>query len=146
MALGKITMAAAAGESIPLGWAVDADGQPTTDAQAALNGSLLSAGGYKGYGLGLMAELLAGALTGSRLSVEVPPLKAAEGLPHDLGQFYILIDPSAYDEGFLPRLEKLADVIESQPDARLPGRSRCVPETVEVDADLWGKIKGLSVR
>ena len=73
IAMGKITMAAAAGEPIPLGWAVDANGEPTTDAKAALEGSMLSAGGYKGYGFGLMAELLAGALTGSRLSVEVPP-------------------------------------------------------------------------
>ena len=79
IAMGKITMAAAAGEPIPLGWAVDANGEPTTDAKAALEGSMLSAGGYKGYGFGLMAELLAGALTGSRLSVEVPPLKAPEG-------------------------------------------------------------------
>ncbi|HJM36133.1 MAG TPA: Ldh family oxidoreductase, partial [Acidimicrobiales bacterium] len=47
IAMGKITMAAAAGESIPLGWAVDASGEPTTDPKAALQGSMLSAGGYK---------------------------------------------------------------------------------------------------
>ena len=105
--MGKITMAAAAGESIPLGWAVDADGDPTTDPKAALEGSMLSAGGYKGYGFGLMAELLAGALTGSRLSLEVPPLKAPEGPPHDLGQFYIVIDPGAYDKNFLLRHHRL---------------------------------------
>ena len=75
IALGKITMAAAANEPIPLGWAVDKEGNPTTNAKDALEGSLLSAGGYKGYGFGLLAEILAGALTGSRLSVEVPSLK-----------------------------------------------------------------------
>jgi (2R)-3-sulfolactate dehydrogenase (NADP+) len=143
IAMGKITMAAAAGESIPLGWAVDANGEPTTDPKAALQGSILSAGGYKGYGFGLMAELLAGALTGSRLSVEVPPLKAPEGPPHDLGQFYIVIDPGAYDKNFLQRLEQLAEVIESQPGARLPGRGRLIMDQVEVDPDLWSLIKDL---
>ncbi len=47
VALGKITMAKAAGEKIPLGWAVDAEGQPTTDPEAALKGALVSAGGDK---------------------------------------------------------------------------------------------------
>ena len=143
IALGKITMAAAAGEPIPIGWAVDKDGNPTTNAKAALEGSLLSAGGYKGYGLGLMAELLAGALTGSRLSVEVPPLKTPEGEPHDIGQFYIMIDVEAYDENFLQRLEKLAHAIESQPGARLPGANIYIPEKVEVDTELWSIIEAL---
>ena len=144
IALGKITMAAAASEPIPLGWAVDKDGNPTTNAKDALEGSLLSAGGYKGYGLGLMAELLAGALTGSRLSIEVPPLKTPEGEPHDLGQFYVVIDVEAYDDRFLQRLEKLADVIESQPGARLPGANIPIPDEVDVDDVLWSTIKHLS--
>ena len=144
IAMGKITMAAAAGESIPLGWAVDANGDPTTDPKAALQGSMLSAGGYKGYGFGLMAELLAGALTGSRLSVEVPPLKAPAGPPHDLGQFYFVIDPGAYDKNFLQRLEQLAEIIENQPGARLPGGNRETPSEVEVDPKLWSLIKDLS--
>ena len=84
VALGKITMANAAGESIPLGWAVDADGEPTTDPKAALEGSLVSAGGYKGFGLGLLVELLAAGLTGGNRSVDVPPLKAPEGPPLSL--------------------------------------------------------------
>ena len=144
IALGKITMAAAANEPIPLGWAVDKEGNPTINAKDALEGSLLSTGGYKGYGLGLMAELLAGALTGSRLSVEVPPLKTPEGEPHDLGQFYIVIDVEAYDDRFLQRVEKLADVIESQPGARLPGANIPTPDEVEVDDVLWSTIKHLS--
>ena len=93
IAIGKIRMAAAANESIPEGWAIDKDGNPTTDAEAALGGSLLSSGGYKGYGFGLMAEVLASALTGSVSSINAPPLKTADGEPHSLGQSYILIDP-----------------------------------------------------
>ncbi len=88
VALGKITMAKAAGQSIPEGWAVDAEGNPTTDPEAALKGSLVSMGGYKGWGFGLMAELLAAGMTGGVLSRDVKPLKAPEGPPHDLGQYY----------------------------------------------------------
>ena len=71
-------MAKAAGERIPEGWALDAEGNPTTDPDAALKGSLVSMGGYKGWGFGLMAEVLAAAMTGSVLSRDVKPLKAPE--------------------------------------------------------------------
>ncbi len=145
VALGKITMAAAAGEEIPLGWAVDSDGQPTTDPNEALAGSLSSAGGYKGFGLGLMVEMLAAGLTGGRLSVDVPPLKAPEGEPHDLGQFYIVIDPGAYSgDGFYERLAALASEVEQQPGARLPGRGRQPASEVEVPDELWNLMEKLA--
>ena len=145
VALGKITMAAAAGEQIPLGWAVDSNGEPTTDPNAALQGSLLSAGGYKGYGIGLMVEVLASALTGSNRSVEVPPLKATEGPPHDLGQFYIVIDPSAYaDQAFYDRLAALAQSIADQPGTRLPGQTTPAPTSVEIEDDVWQAVQNLS--
>ncbi len=145
VALGKITMAQAAGETIPLGWAVDADGEPTTDPTAALGGSLVSAGGYKGFGIGLMVELLASALTGGNRSVDVPPLKTPEGPPHDLGQFYIVIDPGAFsDQAFYDHLAALAASIADQPGTRLPGSKRDQPATITVDDDLWSKLSGLA--
>lgn len=145
VALGKITMAKAAGESIPLGWAVDADGQPTTDPEAALAGSLVSAGGYKGYGLGLMVEVLAAALTGSHLSTDVPPLKAPEGPAHDLGQFYLVIDPQAYSgNGFYERLTQLAASVDAQPGARLPGANRTTPTEVEIEDHVWDQLQALA--
>ena len=138
VALGKITMAAAAGESIPLGWAVDRNGEPTTNPDAALEGSLVSAGGYKGYGIGLMVEILASALTGSNRSVDVPPLKAPIGEPHNLGQFYIVIDPSAYaDQDFYAHLESLARSIADQPGARLPGQRSPEVDSADVEDDVW---------
>lgn len=106
VALGRITMAKAAGETIPDGWAVDAEGRPTTDPEAALAGSLTSAGGYKGWGFGLMAEILAACLGGGVLSKEVKPLKVPEGQPHDLGQFFVIIDPG--QGAFFDRLAQLA--------------------------------------
>lgn len=145
VALGKITMAKAAGESIPLGWAVDSNGNPTTDPAAALEGSLVSAGDYKGFGIGLMVELLASAMTGSRRSVDVPPLKTPEGPPHDLGQFYLVIDPGAYSgDGFYENLAGLAESIESQSGARLPGANRVAPAAVEVEDHVWQLVQELA--
>jgi len=145
VALGRITMAAAAGEKIPLGWAIDDDGKPTTDPHAALTGSMLSTGGYKGFGLGLMVEVLAAGLTGGRASVDVPPLKATEGPPHDLGQFYLLVDPDAFTGERLHRLtDQLHMIVDAQPEARLPGSNRQRRDPVDVPDDLWDRMIELS--
>lgn len=140
VALGKITMAKAAGESIPLGWAVDSDGQPTTDPEAALKGALVSAGGYKGWGFGLMAELLAAGMTGSVNSLDVAGLKLAEGKPHDLGQFYILMDPGTYHAGFAARFARVAEAVAAQEGARIPGADRHVMTHVDVPDALWSQV------
>lgn len=138
VALGKITMAAAAGETIPLGWAVDEDGQPTTDPHAALKGTLVSTGGYKGYGFGLMAEILAAAVTGSVNSLDVKGLKLPDGAPHNLGQFYFLLDPvSVSGNLFWERLARLSDAVGEQENARLPGANRQLPNEVSIDSTLW---------
>jgi (2R)-3-sulfolactate dehydrogenase (NADP+) len=145
VALGKITMANAAGESIPVGWAVDADGNDTTDPAEALRGSLISTGGYKGYGLGLMVELLASALTGSLPSTEIPPLKAPEGPHHDIGQFYIVIDPQAYaGDGFWDKVEALGEAVTAQEGARLPGANRGEPTEVELAPEVWDLANSLA--
>ncbi|WP_299588437.1 Ldh family oxidoreductase [uncultured Tateyamaria sp.] len=138
VALGKITMAKAAGTSIPEGWALDVDGNPTTDPEAALAGSLVSMGGYKGWGFGIMAELLTAGLAGGVLSRDVKPLKAAEGPPHDLGQFYILIDPSTSDS-FGARLSALSEIVAQDDGARLPGQHRAVSDPVDVDDAAWAQ-------
>ena len=143
VALGKITMAKAAGETIPEGWAVDAEGEPTTDPEAALQGSLLSMGGYKGWGFGLMAELLAAGMTGGLLSKDVKPLKAPEGPPHDLGQYYILIDPSASPD-FAPRLAALSEAASADEGARMPGQNKQISDPVEVAKDTWELMQSLA--
>ncbi len=145
VALGKITMAASAKEDIPLGWAVDADGNPTTDPQAALKGSLVSTGGYKGYGFGLMAEVLAAAVTGSVNSLDVKGLKVPEGAPHDLGQFYFLIDPeSVSGDAFWDRLATLSDAVDAQEGARLPGANRNLPNGVDLGEEIWALSQSLA--
>lgn len=144
VALGKITMAKAAGESIPLGWAVDADGQPTTDPEAALKGALVSAGGYKGWGFGLMVELLAAGMTGSVNSLGVSGLKVPDGPPHGLGQFYILIDPTTHGDHFAERFARVAEAVAAQEGARIPGANRVEMTVVDVPDALWDLVSGLT--
>ncbi len=146
VALGKISMAKAAGLPIPMGWALDNEGQPTTDPARALTGSLVSAGGYKGWGFGLMAEVFAACLTGSVNSVDVKALKSPDGPPHGLGQFYILIDPATHTKGFADRFARLADAVESQDDARLPGTARRILDLVNVPDAVWSDVVRLSER
>ena len=143
VALGKITMAKAAGEKIPEGWAVDADGKPTTDPEAALGGSLVSMGGYKGWGFGLMAEILAAGMTGGVLSRDVKPLKAPEGAPHDLGQFYVLIDPGTSSD-FGTRLDALAEAASVDEGARMPGQGRKPSDPVDVPDAVWELMQRLA--
>lgn len=144
VALGKITMARAMGQKIPLGWALDANGEPTTEPEEALQGSLVSTGGYKGWGFGLMAEILAAGMTGSVLSRDVKPLKSPSGAPHDLGQYYILIDPTASGD-FQDRVQALTVAATMDEGARIPGQSRVQAETVEVVPQVWDRLQELAL-
>ena len=144
VALGKITMAKAAGTPIPLGWAVDANGAPTTDPEAALKGALVSAGGYKGWGFGLMVELLAAGMTGSVNSLDVKGLKLPDGAPHGLGQFYILMDPATYGDSFNDRFARVAEAVAAQDSARIPGANRTAMDVIDVPDALWTQILTLA--
>ncbi len=143
VALGKITMAKAAGERIPEGWAVDADGNPTTDPEAALKGSLVSMGGYKGWGFGLMAEMLAAGLTGGIVSRNVKPLKAPEGPPHDLGQYYLLMDPGASGD-FYARLKQIEEGVALDEGARMPGQGKQQQDPVNLEDAVWAQTRQLA--
>ena len=144
LAAGGEEMAKAAGETIPEGWAVDADGKPTTDPEAALKGSLVSMGGYKGWGFGLMAELLAAGMTGSRAGVDLGPLKAPEGDPHDIGDFYLIMDPDVSGGAFFDRLTQVSGAVQRDEGARMPGQARAVQDPVNVDPDAWALAQRLA--
>lgn len=97
VARGKVRLAAKNGEVIPLGWAIDSNGQATSDPNEALKGSLLPVGGYKGYGLSLFVDLFAGLLTDSACSGEVQPLSDLKA-PSRNGHLFILIDAASFLE------------------------------------------------
>ena len=114
------------GEAIPLGWALDKDGNPTTDPAAALaGGTMVPSGGYKGAGLALIVELLAAWLTDAHLSIEASSFADNLGGSPRTGQFFIAIHSEALagpQAG--ERLERLFAAIADQPGARLPGSRR----------------------
>jgi (2R)-3-sulfolactate dehydrogenase (NADP+) len=125
VARGRINVAAQAGESIPVGWAFDADGKPTTDARAAMAGTMAPMGDAKGAQLVLMVEILAGALSASCFGFESSSYFAAEGEPPRAGQLMLAIDPVPFSGGrFGDRLEVLLTAIEAQPGTRIPGQQR----------------------
>lgn len=125
VARGKIKLAADKGEVIPEGWAVDAAGNPTTDAKAAMSGSLLPMGDAKGAALVMMVEILAATLTGSNHGFEASSFFDDKGPPPHIGQFFIVIDPVGFSGGiFDERMESLAEAILSQDGTRMPGARR----------------------
>ena len=91
-----------------------------------------------------MAELLAAGMTGSVNSLDVAGLKLADGPPHDLGQFYILMDPGTYHDGFAARFARVADAVAAQEGARIPGADRQAMTEVDVPDTLWQSVLRLS--
>jgi LDH2 family malate/lactate/ureidoglycolate dehydrogenase len=100
VARGKIRLAQRTKETIPLGWALDETGSPTTDPNAALKGTLLPIGGPKGYGLALMVDVLCGLLSGSQCGPNVKTFHEPLG-PTGIGVFFMAIDI----ERFMPLRE-----------------------------------------
>jgi len=148
VAKSEIMMRAREGSSIPEGWALDVEGQSTTDAEIALKGSMAPSGGYKGFGTGLLVEIMAAALSGAVLGLQASPFSGTAGGPPRTGQCFIAFDPDAYSGAeFYERISTLADAIQSQDGARLPGerrrknRQRIELEGVEVAQSLLEKIR-----
>jgi (2R)-3-sulfolactate dehydrogenase (NADP+) len=123
VARGNVMAAAKKGEPISLGWALDVDGKPTTDANAALAGTMVPLGDAKGTALALMVELIAAGMTGSNYAAEASSYFDAEGPASMTGQFIIAMDPSVFASG-VERFAVLARSIEEQEGARLPGMRR----------------------
>jgi (2R)-3-sulfolactate dehydrogenase (NADP+) len=126
VARGKVMLARQQGRDIPGDWALDVHGQPTTDAQAALAGSMLPAGEAKGAALALMVELLTAGLTGSHFAFQASSLFDADGPPPSIAHTLLLVDPSFFAAGFLARAELMFNAIQAQDGARLPGSRRWV--------------------
>ena len=125
VARGKIMVAAQRNQPIPMGWALDAKGNRTTNAQAAMEGTMLPMGDAKGAVLVMMVEILAAALTGSRFGFEASSFFTVEGEPPRVGQLVVAFDPHRLSGGeFGERLETLIGVVLQQSGARLPGARR----------------------
>lgn len=126
VARGKIMVAAKEGRPIPEGWALDAEGRPTTDAQAALSGAMLAMGGTKGALLAMVVELLCCALTGAAFGFEADSFFQDEGNRPRLGQALLVVDPGALAgaEAFAARIEAFVAAMAAEDGVRLPGSRR----------------------
>lgn len=122
---GKIMIYAKEGKPIPLGWALDRDGRPTTDAQAALTGSLAAIGGMKGTVLALIVEVLCCALTGAAFSFENDSYFEPGDKPR-IGHAILAIDPEALagSGAYFARLEVMLARMLEEEGVRLPGARR----------------------
>ncbi|MBG06779.1 MAG: hypothetical protein CMM59_22200 [Rhodospirillaceae bacterium] len=149
-ARGEIQVAAREGHSIPKGWALDKDGNDTTDPAAALEGVQLPFGGHKGNAIMIMVELLSAGLTGGNFCFEaqeqVDAFGGHDAGPSNAGQIFILIDPKGFHETFLDRVEGLFGKILAQEGTRIPGdrryanRARSATDGIECQAALHQQI------
>lgn len=129
VARGKLMVAAKEGRPIPEGWALDAQGRPTTDPQAGMHGSMLPIGAVsssKGAMLALVVELLVTALVGAQFGFEASSFFVDEGNRPGIGQAFIVVDPGALAgrDRFLDRVEMLVTEMLRDEGVRLPGARR----------------------
>jgi (2R)-3-sulfolactate dehydrogenase (NADP+) len=152
VARGKIMVAAKEGRPIPEGWALDAQGRPTTDPDAALSGAMLAMGGAKGALLALVVELLCCALTGAAFGFEADSFFTDEGNRPRLGQALLVVDPGALGGAgsFAERIEAFVAAMAAEDGVRLPGSrrdalaTRAAQEGVEVPDALHQRLLDLA--
>lgn len=115
----RIQAAAARGEAIPIGWAIDREGRPASDPAEALGGALLPFGGAKGSGLSLMIDLLAGLLTGARSGPAITPLYESLDRSQGVGHLFAALSVEAFGPAgeFAARVERLVREIRALPPA-----------------------------
>ena len=151
VARGKLMVAAQQGQRIPLGWALDARGQPTTDPRAGMDGSMLPIGAAsspKGAKLALLVELLVTALIGANFGFEASGFFADAGNTPRIGQTFIVIDPGALagSDAFFDRIEVLVREMLVDDGVRLPGARRetllrtALAQGINVPDALWASL------
>jgi delta1-piperideine-2-carboxylate reductase len=152
VARGEIELRRRAGETIPLGWGLDDNGEPTTDPASALAGAMVAFGRHKGSALSTMIELLAGPLIGDFMSFESKAYDEGVGAVPCHGELIIALDPHRFlgadVNAHLARAEQLFDAIVGQ-GARLPSqrrydaRARTATQGVRIPRALYEDILAL---
>jgi (2R)-3-sulfolactate dehydrogenase (NADP+) len=145
----NVNNAASEGRKIPLGWALDKNGQPTEDAAAGLAGSMAPAGGYKGFGQGLIVETMCAALAQSLRGPQMGSFSDNDGKPIGCGQAFIAINPKVFGgPHFDKQVKALIASVTAQKPARMPNSRRAAniakakKQGVEIDAALLKTLQG----
>ena len=150
MAMGEVQVAKREGHKVPLGTGLTKEGKDTTDpAEIADGGVLLPFGGYKGSGIAMMVELLAGALVGDNFSYETAEKDNNDGGPPSGGEFILAISPEKLSNSdWDTHSSKFFEKMKSMGDVRLPGerrhKNRLDKGPRHINEDLVNKIKSLS--
>lgn len=155
VAKSKFLMAKNKGEQLPIGWALDKNGNPTTDPVEAIKGFILPMAGVKGYGIALMIDLLSGMLSGAGYLNKVGKFYSANGAPMNVGHMFVAIDPTqVYDGDFYLDMDEYINTIRSSKTAEgklisVPGdrkyaaRKRAIKEGVEIDDESVKRLEKL---
>ena len=150
MAMGEVQVAKREGHKVPLGTGLTKDGKETTDpGQIADGGVLLPFGGYKGSGIAMMVELLAGALVGDNFSFETAAKDNNDGGPPSGGEFILAISPDKISgSGWDKHADEFFDKMKTMEGVRLPGerrhKNRLDKGPRKINEELVNKIKSLS--
>jgi len=146
-----IKRAAEQGKAIPLGWALDKNGQPTTDPAKGLEGSMAPSGGYKGFGMALIVEVMCACLAGALRGPQMGSFMDDDGRMVGCGQFFIAIEPKMFSGGaFAKQLTALTKSITDQEGARMPNArrganiKRLSKQGLPIDLDLYERLKGFA--
>jgi (2R)-3-sulfolactate dehydrogenase (NADP+) len=148
VAYTNITAAAERAEAIPAHWGYDANGLATTDPKAILEGGAIApAGGYKGFNLALIVEVMCAGLGGGLLGVDQASFIDNDGRAVGCGQFFIAISPDRFGKAdFHARMDRLIGLIADQPGTRLPNsrrgenQKRIAQNGIPVAPDLLNKL------
>ncbi len=149
VAKSEVMKRARRNEPIPAGWALDAAGQPTTDAAAALKGTMMPTGGAKGVNAALLTEVMAACLAGATPGLRASPFSGPAGGPPRTGQFFLAIDPDAPSGGAFAGVLAVVLAGFTEQGSRLPGarrlaaRARAERDGVSVDDDLLARLRAL---
>ena len=148
-----VKRAAEENRAIPQGWALDAQGRPTTDAAAGLAGSMAPSGGHKGFGQGLIVEVMCAALAGANRGPDMGSFMLDDGKPVGCGQFFIALDPGTFSGGLFDRqIKALTRSILAQDGARLPNARRTASikrlskDGLALDKALFDRLKSFAAR
>jgi len=150
MAMGEVQVAKREGHKVPIGTGLNKEGKETTDpGEIADGGVLLPFGGYKGSGIAMMVELLAGALVGDNFSYETAAKDNNDGGPPSGGEFILAISPDKLSgDDWNKHSDKFFDKMKSMDGVRLPGerrhKNRLDKGLRNINEELFNKIKSLS--
>ncbi|MEZ5351576.1 MAG: Ldh family oxidoreductase [Bryobacteraceae bacterium] len=160
VAMGKIYRAGFENRpDIPAGWAMDADGVPTTSTEAALKGMLMPLGGYKGSGLAMMVEILCGVLSAGAIGTELGGLRIKDR-PFRVSQSFLAIDVARFLplDQFRARLADLIAMVKNAPaaagfdevlvagDPEWRTQARRREQGIPVSEPLWGELTAIAKR